>query len=202
MRLRVGVVVSLAWLATICAPRLVAQTNPPAYVAEMPSVERVMQAMQASDPDEAAAREMGAFWQLKTMIEEMAGPRYYTKPGLTPEEAKLRQAYYAAYYQISQSKQQYKSFTAMRGYDVDPKFRAELIQKVFPPTFAPEYAKITGRAKGQNQAFHNQAEEARAQQAAKEQVEAHKAYNKLQQDYESGKLQQMPALQTPEQRAL
>jgi len=46
----------------------------------MPSVERVMQAMQAGDADETAARQMGAFWQLKTMIEEIAGPRYY-KPG-------------------------------------------------------------------------------------------------------------------------
>ncbi len=39
-----------------------------------------MQAMQAGDADETAARQMGAFWQLKTMIEEIAGPRYY-KPG-------------------------------------------------------------------------------------------------------------------------
>lgn len=157
--------------------------------------------MQASDPDETAAKQMAAFWQLKQMIEDLAGARFY-KPGLTPEEAKLRQAYYTAYYQISQSKPQYKSFAAMRGYDVDPKFRNELIQKLFPPAFAAEYPQLVAQAKGQNQALHNQAEQAGAQAAAKQQAEGQKAYNKLQGDYESGKLQTMPAFQSPEQRAM
>lgn len=98
---------------------LAAQATDPSYIAEMPSVERVMKAMQASDPDETAARQMGAFSQLKAMIEELAGPRY-NKPGLTPDEAKLRQAYYTAYYQISQSKPQYKSFVARQHSPVSP----------------------------------------------------------------------------------
>ena len=138
----------------VCVP---AQNATPAYIAEMLSVDQVMKAMQAGDPDETAARQMGALMQLKTMIEDLAGPRYY-KPGLTPEEAKLRQAYYTAYYQISQSKPQYKSFVAMKGYDISPKFRDELIQKCFPPAFAAEYPKLVAQAKSQNQELHARAE--------------------------------------------
>jgi hypothetical protein len=141
-------------IVLVCVP---AQNATPAYIAEMPSVDQVMKAMQAGDPDETAARQMGALMQLKTMIEDLAGPRYY-KPGLTPEEAKLRQAYYTAYYQISQSKPQYKSFVAMKGYDISPKFRDELIQKCFPPAFAAEYPKLVAQAKSQNQELHARAE--------------------------------------------
>jgi hypothetical protein len=193
---------SCAILLTIFNPaRLRAQATNPTYIAEMPSVDRVMQAMQASDPDETAARQMGAFWQLKTMIEEIAGPRYY-KPGLTPEEAKLRQAYYTAYFQISQSKPQYKSFVAMKGYDVDPKFRNELIQKCFPPTFAAEYPKLMAQAKSQNQALHNQAEQIRGKQAAVDQAQAQKSAAQIQAAIDSGKIRPPTPPMSPEQRAL
>src|ERR1700757_2567194 len=50
----------------VCVP---AQNATPAYIAEMLSVDQVMKAMQAGDPDETAARQMGALMQLKTMIE-------------------------------------------------------------------------------------------------------------------------------------
>ena len=73
-------------LMVISAVKTLAQGNPPAYLAEMPSVERVMQAMQTSDPDETAARQMAAFTHLKNMIEKLAGPRF-PKNQLTPEGA-------------------------------------------------------------------------------------------------------------------
>jgi hypothetical protein len=198
-------VIAWAILLGIFHPaRLLAEATNPPYIAEMPTVDSVMKAMQASDPDETAARQMGAFWQLKTMIEELAGPRYY-RPGLTPEEAKLRQAYYTAYAQISNSKQQYKSFVAMRGYDINPKFRSELIQKLFPPAFAAEYPKLMAQANAQTQAVHNQAEEIRAMRAAEEQAQAQKALNQpqvvnsLEAAINARKTQ--PPM-TPEQRAL
>src|SRR6201988_2997231 len=160
--------------------KLFAQGNAPAYLAEMPSVERVMQAMRASDPDETAARQMAAFTHLKNMIEKLAGPRF-PKNQLTPEENKLRQAYYTAYWQIAKSKPQYASFNAMRGLDIDIKFRDEVIQKCFPPSFAAEYSKLTGQAIAQNKALHDQGEaaraereQARADQAAKEYPNAQK----------------------------
>jgi len=189
-------------LAIFSPARLPAQATPPAYIAEMPSVDRVLQAMQAGDPDETAARQMAALTQLKTMIEDLAGPRYY-KPGLTPEEAKLRQAYYTAYYQISQSKPQYKSFVAMKGYDISPKFRDELIQKCFPPAFAAEYPKLVAQAKGQNQALHAQAEQYRNKQAViEQQAQAQKAAPEIQAMIDSGKIRPPTPAMSPEQRAL
>jgi len=189
-------------LAIFSPARLPAQTATPSYIAEMPSVDQVMKAMQAGDPDETAARQMGAFTQLKTMIEDLAGPRYF-KPGLTPEEAKLRQAYYTAYYQITQLKPQYKSFVAMKGYDIDPKFRNELFQKCFPPAFAAEYPKLVAQAKGQNQALHAQAEQNRNRQAAiDQQAQAQKAAPQIQAMVDSGKIRPPTPAMSPEQRAL
>ena len=189
-------------LAIFSPARLPAQTATPSYIAQMPSVDQVMKAMQASDPDETAARQMAAFTQLKTMIEDLAGPRYF-KPGLTPEETKLRQAYYAAYYQITQLKPQYKSFVAMKGYDIDPKFRNELIQKCFPPAFAAEYPKLVVQAKSQNQALHAQAEQNRNRQAAiEQQAQAQKAAPQIQAMIDSGKIRPPTPAMSPEQRAL
>jgi hypothetical protein len=171
---------TLLLLAIFRAHVVFGQSQAPAYVSEFPSVDRVMKEMEASDPDETAARQMAAFWQLKQMIENMAGPRFY-KPGLTPEEAKLRQAYYTAYYQIMQTKPEFKSFTAMRGYDVSDSFRNDLIKRLFPPNFAAEYAKATGQANAQFQALHKarldaenrEAENQRkAAEAAQQQIEA------------------------------
>jgi hypothetical protein len=163
-----------------------------------------MQAMRTSDPDETAARQMAAFTHLKNMIEKLAGPRF-PKNQLTLEENKLRQAYYTAYWQIAKSKPQYGSLTAMRGLDIDIKFRDEVIQKCFPPSFAAEYSKLTGQAITQNKAFHDQGEaaraereQARADQAAKEQPNAQETYTKVQQELESVQLQSLGLL-TPEQ---
>jgi hypothetical protein len=162
MTLRTRIVAATVFGAVLFLSKLLAQGNAADYLAEMPSVERVMQAMRTSDPDETAARQMAAFTHLKNMIEKLAGPRF-AKNQLTPEENKLRQTYYTAYWQIAKSKPQYGAFTAMRGLDIDIKFRDEVIQKCFPPRFAAEYAKLTGQAIAQNKAFHDQGEAARAE---------------------------------------
>ena len=46
--------------------------NPP-YLSEMPSVEKVMQAMKTNDPRETALRQMGAFYQLIEIIATLSG---------------------------------------------------------------------------------------------------------------------------------
>jgi len=125
-----------AWLGLLCASLTFAQTLNPAYLREMPAIERVLKDMQAGDPAETAAREMGALLQLKTMIEDAAGPRFYNRAvGLTQDETRLRQAYYTAYYQISQSKPEYRGINGPRGYDISPKFREELFRRYFSPAF-------------------------------------------------------------------
>lgn len=207
MKSRPRVVAFTLLAAILFLSKLFAQGNAPAYLAEMPSVDKVMQAMRTSDPDETAARQMAAFTHLKNMIEKLAGPRF-PKNQLTPDENKLRQAYYTAYWNIAKSKPQYGSFTAMRGLDIDVKFRDELIQKCFPPSFAAEYSKLTGQAVAQNQAFHDQGqaaraerEQARADQAAKEakaQPDPQETYRQVQQQLQSVNLQALGLL-SPEQ---
>ena len=192
MTLRTRVVAATVFGAALLLTKLFAQGNAPVYLAEMPSVERVIEAMQTSDPDETAARQMAAFTHLKGMIEKLAGPRF-PKNQLTPEENKLRQAYYAAYWRIAKSKPQYGALTAMRGLDIDIKFRDEVIQKCFPPSFAAEYSKLTGQAIVLNRAFHDQGEAARAErekaradQTGKEPPNAQETYAKVQQELASG----------------
>jgi hypothetical protein len=76
----------------------------------MPSVERVLSDQQTADAAETTARQMGALLQLKKMIEDAAGPRFFDRRvGLTPDETRICQDYYTAYYRISQSKENTRS---------------------------------------------------------------------------------------------
>jgi len=55
---------TLLLLAIFRAHVVFVQSQAPAYVSKFPSVHRVIKEMQASDPDETAARQMAAFWQM------------------------------------------------------------------------------------------------------------------------------------------
>jgi tetratricopeptide (TPR) repeat protein len=138
------------------ASPLVAQMLNPAYLREMPSVDRVLADMRTTDPAETAARQMGALLQLKQMIEECAGPRFYDrKVGLTPDETRLRQMYYTAYYQIAQSKPEYKGINALRGCDISPQFRNQLFQRYFSAAFVAQYKNANAAARARTQARLN-----------------------------------------------
>lgn len=188
-------------LSALFGPNLFGQATNPPYIAEMPSVDKVMKAMQTSDSDETAARQMAAFTQLKTMIEDMSGPRQYQRGGLTPDETKVRQAYYTAYYNISQLKPQYKPFTAMRGLDISPTFRTQLIQQLFPPGFAAEYAKVMGQAKQQSAAVHQRAVQIGEAKAKADQEAAQKLANEMQKNMPANSTNQEVS-QDPETRAM
>ena len=151
----------LAVFFCLAAGSAAAQNLNPAYLKELPSVDRVMNDMKTSDPAETAARQMGALLQLKKMIEDAAGPRFFSRTtGLTPDETRLRQQYYTAYYELSQSKPELKGLNALRGYDVDPKFRDELFKRYFSPSFqaqvknanAPALARAAARDQANAQA--------------------------------------------------
>ena len=96
---------------------------------------------------------MGALLQLKKMIEDAAGPRFFDRRvGLTPDETRICQDYYTAYYRISQTKEEFKKFTAMRGYDIDPRFRDELFKRYFSPVFRAQTENANAAARGRTQA--------------------------------------------------
>ena len=116
MTTRKLIFVKAAAIVLLARSDLAAQALNPPYLREMPSVERVLSDQQTADPAETTARQMGALLQLKKMIEDAAGPRFFDRRvGLTPDETRICQNYYTAYYRLSQSKDEYKKFTAMRG---------------------------------------------------------------------------------------
>jgi hypothetical protein len=71
MNSKIRVLLSMILLGMFTPASLVAHTTSPPYLAEMPSVDQVMKAMQTSDPDETAARQMAAFIQLQTMNQKL-----------------------------------------------------------------------------------------------------------------------------------
>jgi hypothetical protein len=75
-------------------------TNPP-YIAQFPTVDRVVKAMEMPDPRESALRKMGALWQLGEVIRQLSGRREFR--GLLPDEAKVLGQYQVAEYYIGQA---------------------------------------------------------------------------------------------------
>jgi hypothetical protein len=145
--------VKAAAIVLLLASGVAAQALNPAYLREMPPVDRVLSDQQTADPAETAARQMGAMLQLKKMIEDAAGPRFFDRrTGLTPDETRICQDYYTAYYRVSQSKEEYKKFPAMRGLDIDPRFRDELFKRYFSPAFRAQAENANAASKARTQA--------------------------------------------------
>lgn len=131
-------------LLTTGTTGLAGQTTNPPYLAEMPSVERVLREIRGADADETAARQMGTFIQLRTIIEQLAGPRQVHNQ-LTPDEKRLIGLYASAQWQIAQSKPEYQRLPAMRGYDASFKWRDEVLNRFFSPSFRATYQQVTGQ---------------------------------------------------------
>src|SRR5918911_246229 len=68
----------------------------PGYLRDFPSAERVFAEIKGKDAMDTAARQRGAFWQLKKIIEELSGFRW-TRNELTPDEKRLMGEYTTGY---------------------------------------------------------------------------------------------------------
>ncbi len=195
---RMAVLFSAAGAGMVVAPGLRAQTTTPPYIAEMPSVDKVMKAMQTSNPDETAGRRIAAFWQLQQMILDMAGPRQYRRGGLTSDEMKARQAYYTAYYNIlHQGGPRAMHFAA--GPSSSPLFRHQLIQQLFPPGFATQYANAMAQSKQGWAQLHQRVVQAAQAREKVQQQAAQQAGNQLWQRYQA---QQQEAHMDPQTREM
>jgi hypothetical protein len=92
MTTRKLIFVKAAAVVLLARSDLVAQALNPPYLREMPSVERVLSDQKTADTAETAARQMGALLQLKKMIEDAAGPRFFDRRvGLTSDETRICQ---------------------------------------------------------------------------------------------------------------
>lgn len=158
----------MLWTGSLCwalASAALSQVGPnPPYLAEMPSVERVMREVQGTDPEDSLSRQMGAYAQLKKMVEDAAGPRRYRNQ-LTPDEARLIAVYDAAFnrlYATLGPKQ-------LRGYDVDPRFRDQLAAQFGMRRVAAQVgavdASYEAKRQAREQAEQQQMEAARERQS-------------------------------------
>ena len=155
MRMPIRQAALIAAAGALLRPEVVrAQATDPAYIEHMPTVERVMADVQGSDPRDTAAKQMGAFWQLQQMIEELAGDRRWRNQ-LTPDESRMIGQYRYGY-QLAQkpfhhietdpSHPDKAAWFQQHGfYETDDGFRDALLQHYFPPDFRTAYYVATDK---------------------------------------------------------
>ncbi len=73
----------------------------PSYLKEFPAVDQVLSKLKGSDANDTTNRQLGAFRQLKLVIQDLAGSRWY-KNQLTADEKRIYGEYDLAYNKIAQ----------------------------------------------------------------------------------------------------
>ena len=147
----------------------------PGYLAEFPSVDRVIQGMKVADPHSTAERVMGALYQLSQIVQTLAKPRT-----LLPDEQKLLTQYAAAQSALLQyaaksipGRQLSLDTNPYRFSPSDPKFGFEGIPVwiyFLSPSMQAQFAQIVG---GNNPDYRTKI--AAEKQAAVKQLQADQA---------------------------
>jgi hypothetical protein len=161
-----AIVIGVLW-----GPSAQAQSTNPPYLAEFPSVDKVMSGMRTASQDESASRQAAAFVALTQMITQLAGPRAYQRGaggGYTADENRLRLAYNTALNNLEKADpKDTLPGTVMSRLQFSTQFHNELVQQLFPPTFSAESRKAMGQARaGLTQAHQNSIRAAEAREAA------------------------------------
>lgn len=162
------VVLSIAAAAILLqASNTGAQTTNPPYLREMPTVERVKAEIKGTDAIDTAARQAGAFWQLRAAIYKMAISQHRNDRQVTPDEKRLADAYYAAWYSVWEPVQKALAqdrprLFKLEGYTADPDVLSEVLERLCSPAFRAEYYKAVGQVETRKQVRR---EAARAEQA-------------------------------------
>jgi tetratricopeptide (TPR) repeat protein len=145
-------------LATLSAS---GQSLQPAYLNDMPTVEKVKAGIKGTNELDTNARQAGAFWQLREMMYNFAYSQHRTDRQFTPDEQRRVGEFYTAYYQTWQLVQQAPGqdraqLFKLQGYTVDPALKNEILDKLCAPAFRALYLKSTGeqraRIKAQQEA--------------------------------------------------
>jgi len=122
----------------------------PAYLSEMPSVERVLEGMKTSDPHETALRQVWAFYELTEIIKTLSGSREFR--GLLPDEQKILGEYQVAQYNTGQAadknfpKDKPSEYLTYHFSRWDPRFGFNGINiwQFFSEDLQSQYTKIVG----------------------------------------------------------
>ncbi len=98
LALRMLLSAASAMAAALASLPVQAQATNPAYLSEMPSVERVLQEEHGSDALDTQLRQLGALHQLSRMIPIMAtGLEHRPPQQLTTDELRIKTAYDGAF---------------------------------------------------------------------------------------------------------
>ena len=155
MRMLVRQATLVAAVGSLLRPEPVrAQATNPPYIAQMPTVERVMADVQGTDPRDTAAKQMGAFWQLQQVIEELAGDRRWRNQ-LTADESRILSQYRHGYVlaqkpyhhiETDPSHPDKAAWFQQHGfYETDDRFLDALLRHYFPSDFHTAYYAATGK---------------------------------------------------------
>lgn len=127
--------------------------NPP-YLKEFPTVDQVMVQMKGTDAKDTLNRQMGAFEQLKKILQDLAGSRWM-RGQLTADEARIRGSYDLAYNNLAKPLNYPDD-----GYFAMPDFVATLFHTFPMPTVQQQWlaqnAQLTARVKASHQAMSGQ----------------------------------------------
>lgn len=146
-------------------PQAAGATTPlnPAYLAGMPSVDKVKLEIKGSNPTDTLARQVAVFNILPSRIERMglAPGRHYGST--TPDEFKFMGEYRLAAQQLSKEYEkahtpdEVKAFHQLHGrYELDTALDKEMADRLFTSQFFIEYAKVNKFANEQYQAHLEQ----------------------------------------------
>ncbi len=103
----------------------------PRYLAEFPTPERILLDIRANDPQETAARQMGALLQLYRIVGDLSDGRVLRNQ-LTYDEQSLMTSYKLQQREIQEALAD-KTYRSLRGYERDAKFRDELLKRYLSP---------------------------------------------------------------------
>ena len=93
----------LLLVLTIPAPPVIAQSINPQYLGQLPSWEQIKGQVKGNDAMDTAARQMGACWQLRQVIYDLAwASQRRSRNRLTPDETRLVSDYDTGYFLASQ----------------------------------------------------------------------------------------------------
>jgi hypothetical protein len=155
-------------------------TRPPAsapsYLSEMPAVDRILRDVQGKDALDTAARQAGAFWQLRNAIDGFAYAQHRSDRQFTPEEQRLATAYGAAHSAAAQTVQNLlatpeakrKWFNEGPNYENDRRLLDELLARYLSPASRAEYygaigdldARVRARAEADRKQVQSSANDA------------------------------------------
>ena len=120
--------------------------NPP-YMKEFPSVDRVMKEIQGSDPKDTMLRQTGAFRQLKQILQDSTGDRWFRNQ-LTPDETRIYGEYDVAYNTLGK-----QTDFPLGGYGTDRKFQEELFTKFSMTGVRAAYDKANAESLARHEQF-------------------------------------------------